>query len=199
MHALFPVSPTPHVCVALYYASHCECCLFTQLTCCCLMFSRSTIGPLSPCAFHSATVAHLSTAHSESVRVRSFVPKPETHNLIRWRNGGYICLLHSWYHTSESLCDKLSEVPNKKTHLCFLWSALWSLSNEYLGDATCDSCIFLDEQWPSISELAVLSSTHACLFILAACHCLFCAVKLVYGRFRLNGHIIYKISFYYLL
>lgn len=142
VHALFPVSPTPHVCFGLYYASHREFRLFTQLTRCRLMFSGSTIGPLSPVFCVHSTMRLWPTCLQCTVKVSKYdrscqsqklVKKNQKkttkhHSAIRWRNGGIICLLHRWYPTSESLCDKLSEVLNQKTHLCFLWSVLWSLS-----------------------------------------------------------------------
>ena len=109
----------PHA--GLCYASHPECCLFTQLTCCSLMF-RSTIDPLSPvfcvhsatwlwptCLQHTAKVSKYDHSCQKQVKKKKKKQKKK-HSVIRWRNGGIICFLQCWYPTSESILHKLSEV-----------------------------------------------------------------------------------------
>lgn len=80
------------------------CCLFTQLTHCCLMFSRSQTGPDGGLESLSLTqtVTHLSTMPlSESVGGWWFVPKPVVVNM---QASGYDTL-QRWRLYQSSLCD----------------------------------------------------------------------------------------------
>lgn len=118
------MSPTPQLCLWFNSGPHHQCCLFAQLTHCCLMFRRSTIGllklPLHSTAWLGPSFLWCAvkvSCHDGSCQSLKWVKKHQRDKVKKW-----------WHYLSpaalippsEASGDKPSDVLNQKhIGVCF--------------------------------------------------------------------------------
>lgn len=115
----FPSFTHTHVCVRLYYASHHECCLFTQLTHCCLMFSRSTISLLNPVFYVHSAMWLWPTCLQHTVKVSKYDRSCQSQKQVKKKKSSQCDKVKKWWHY-------LSSPPLILHFRAHVWQTLWS-------------------------------------------------------------------------